>query len=103
MLDDLGASEQAIPILNVSDICHILQWPIHHLQVTRDVLEKVMQWCSHHRDDTSGIPDNDSHYKTNEIGEWDQSFMQIDQGMLFEIILVGGSFIFPKAYVLIDS
>lgn len=32
--------------------------------------------------------ENDARKKTTEIEEWDQKFMQVDQEMLFEIILV---------------
>jgi hypothetical protein len=40
---------------------------------------------------TESIPihdDNDTRKKTTDIDEWDQKFMQVDQEMLFEIILV---------------
>lgn len=32
--------------------------------------------------------ESDARKKTTEIEEWDQKFMQVDQEMLFEIILV---------------
>ncbi|KAH2641999.1 hypothetical protein KXW54_002147 [Aspergillus fumigatus] len=48
MLEDLGESDEAIPIPNVNEV----------------VLKK-----------------------TTDIDEWDQKFMQVDQEMLFEIIL----------------
>lgn len=32
--------------------------------------------------------DSDSRKKSTDIDEWDQKFMQVDQEMLFEIILV---------------
>ena len=41
---------------------------------------------------SNGEDDADSRKKTTDIDEWDQKFMQVDQEMLFEIILV--SFIF---------
>ena len=54
------------------------------------VLQKVIEWCNHHRADppTTNDDDSDSRKKTTDIDEWDQKFMQVDQEMLFEIILV---------------
>ncbi|KAH7038222.1 S-phase kinase-associated protein 1A [Microdochium trichocladiopsis] len=75
MLEDLGdaAVGQTIPIPNV----------------TEPVLRKVIEWCEHHRNDppSTGEDDNDNRKKTTEIEEWDQKYMQVDQEMLFEIIL----------------
>jgi len=49
-----------------------------------------MEWCTHHRGDPPATADDDadSRKKTTDIDEWDQKFMQVDQEMLFEIILV---------------
>ncbi|PGH18231.1 E3 ubiquitin ligase complex SCF subunit sconC [Helicocarpus griseus UAMH5409] len=73
MLEDLGGTNTEIPIPNVKG----------------DVLLKVMDWCDHHMNDppTTGDEDNDSRRKTTDIEEWDQNFLQVDQEMLFEIIL----------------
>ena len=76
MMEDLGdgVMEDAIPIPNVNE----------------PVLRKVIEWCNHHRSDppASNDDDSDSRKKTTDIDEWDQKFMQVDQEMLFEIILV---------------
>lgn len=60
------------------------------LQVNEAVLRKVVEWCEHHRNDPVTAPDDesDARKKTTDIEEWDQKFMQVDQEMLFEIILV---------------
>ncbi|CZR59091.1 probable SKP1-kinetochore protein complex CBF3, subunit D [Phialocephala subalpina] len=76
MLDDLGDDAMLsaeIPIPNVNDT----------------VLKKVIEWCEHHKADpaASNDDDSDSRKKTTDIDEWDQKFMQVDQEMLFEIIL----------------
>ncbi|KAL4912522.1 Skp1 family, dimerization domain-containing protein [Aspergillus aurantiobrunneus] len=74
LLDDLGTptTTEPIPIPNV----------------TENVLNKVLEWCQHHRNDPpSTTDDDDSRRKTTDIEEWDQKFMQVDQEMLFEIIL----------------
>lgn len=78
MLEDVGddsiSKENPIPIPNVNEA----------------VLRKVIEWCDHHRNDPIQAQDeeNDARKKTTEIEEWDQKFMQVDQEMLFEIILV---------------
>ncbi|KAF4620209.1 hypothetical protein G7Y89_g14612 [Cudoniella acicularis] len=75
MLEDLGegAITSDIPIPNVNE----------------SVLKKVIEWCEHHKNDPPTAPDDDSdsRKKTTDIEEWDQKFMQVDQEMLFEIIL----------------
>jgi S-phase kinase-associated protein 1 len=78
MLDDVGSDllshDNPIPIPNVNEA----------------VLRKVIEWCEHHRNDPPQAQDDesDARKKTTDIEEWDQKFMQVDQEMLFEIILV---------------
>ena len=76
MIEDIGEETmtEAIPIPNVNE----------------PVLRKVIEWCTHHRADAPAAADDDSdsRKKTTDIDEWDQKFMQVDQEMLFEIILV---------------
>jgi S-phase kinase-associated protein 1 len=59
-------------------------------QVNESVHKKVIEWCEHHKNDppAPSDDDSDSRKKTTDIEEWDQKFMQVDQEMLFEIILV---------------
>lgn len=60
------------------------------LQVAENVLEKVIEWCSQHKDDTVSVSDDEDdslRTKTTDICEWDRNFMMVDQDMLFEIIL----------------
>ncbi|RKF71459.1 E3 ubiquitin ligase complex SCF subunit sconC [Golovinomyces cichoracearum] len=75
MIEDLGeaVTESDVPIPNVNE----------------SVLKKVIEWCEHHKNDpvTAADDDSDSRKKTTDIEEWDQKFMQVDQEMLFEIIL----------------
>ncbi|AEO57844.1 hypothetical protein MYCTH_2315211 [Thermothelomyces thermophilus ATCC 42464] len=76
LIEDLGdeaIANSPIPIPNVND----------------PVLRKVVEWCEHHRNDAvqSADDENDNRKKTTDIDEWDQKFMQVDQEMLFEIIL----------------
>ncbi|KAA8641606.1 SKP1 family protein [Aspergillus tanneri] len=72
MLDDLGnlcEIEEAIPIPNASE----------------SVLKKVFEWCDYHKHDST--PDDVNDVYCEEINAWDQNFLQVDQEMLFEIIL----------------
>lgn len=76
MLEDFdheGSVTEAIPIPSVNET----------------VLKKVLEWCEHHRNDppTTAEDESDTRKKTTDIEEWDQKFMQVDQEMLFEIIL----------------
>lgn len=59
------------------------------------MLRKVLEWCEHHKKDPAPTADDDAdtRKKTTDIEEWDQKFMQVDQEMLFEIILVRGRYI----------
>jgi S-phase kinase-associated protein 1 len=98
LLEDIGDASigpnNAIPVQNVSFYCHrrVPVWLcklISSTQVNESVLRKVIEWCEHHRGDPVQTQDDDSdaRKRTTEIEEWDQKFMQVDQEMLFEIIL----------------
>ncbi|AAW41368.1 E3 ubiquitin ligase complex SCF subunit sconC [Cryptococcus neoformans] len=76
MMEDLGDQEgQPIPLPNVSS----------------SVLTKILEYCDHHKNDPLPTGDandaDDSRRKTSEIGDWDARWIQVDQEMLFEIIL----------------
>ena len=54
------------------------------------LIAQVLEYCEHHKNDPMPATDDsadDSRKKTLEIGDWDQKFIQVDQEMLFEIIL----------------
>ncbi|KAF9579144.1 hypothetical protein BGW38_004727 [Lunasporangiospora selenospora] len=73
MIEDVGESDSPIPLPNV----------------TSAVLKKVIEYCEHHRHDPVPVQDesDDPRKRSNDIEEWDMKFMQVDQEMLFEIIL----------------
>ncbi|OBS67021.1 hypothetical protein A6R68_04434 [Neotoma lepida] len=49
----------------------------------------VIQWCTHHKDDPPPPEDDENKEKrTDDIPVWDQEFLKVDQGTLFELILV---------------
>lgn len=77
-LDEFDAPSEPVPLPNVSS----------------SVLKKVLEYLEYHRNDPLPTPegsrdDNEDPRKrqVSEIGEWDQKFIQVDQEMLFEIIL----------------
>jgi len=63
--------------------------PIPLPNVSSSVMAKVLEYCNHHKNDPWPTADSedDSRRKNSEIGEWDAKFIQVDQEMLFEIIL----------------
>uniref|UniRef100_A0A673WDI0 S-phase kinase-associated protein 1 n=1 Tax=Salmo trutta TaxID=8032 RepID=A0A673WDI0_SALTR len=49
---------------------------------------QVIQWCTHHKDDPPPPEDDENKEKrTDDIPVWDQEFLKVDQGTLFELIL----------------
>ncbi|VDK22514.1 unnamed protein product [Taenia asiatica] len=76
ILEDVGpeAAEDDEPI------------PLQH--VTADTLKKVLQWCTHHKDDDpQQNQDEDGELRTDDISDWDREFLQVDQKTLFEILM----------------
>ena len=47
---------------------------------------KVILWLTHHKNDPTCSQD-DTRY-SNEQSSWDQDFLKVDQGTLFELVLV---------------
>ncbi|KAJ9119102.1 hypothetical protein QFC22_003593 [Naganishia vaughanmartiniae] len=81
MIEDIGGDTEPIPLPNVS------------ASVLKKVDTLVLEWCEHHKaDPMPAVPDaNDAAEETRrrniDISEWDGKFIQVDQEMLFEIIL----------------
>jgi hypothetical protein len=48
-------------------------------QIKAPALRKVVEWCVHHQNDGA---------KTTKLGDWDREFLQVDNKLLGEIILV---------------
>lgn len=73
MMTDIGDDISEIPIPNVQS----------------NVLRKVLDYCEHHKNDPLNVAGEDSsnRAKSNEISTWDQKYLQVDQEMLFEIIM----------------
>jgi len=77
MLEDLGVNseegnEEKIPLPNVRG----------------EILRLVIQWAQQHRDDPPLPEDDDSREKrTDDISQWDQDFLKVEQAILFDLIL----------------
>lgn len=58
----------------------------------------MIQWCTHHKDDPPPPEDDENKEKrTDDIPVWDQEFLKVDQGTLFELILVNSVSSFSSA------
>ncbi|VDP90414.1 unnamed protein product [Echinostoma caproni] len=76
MLDDLGMEEQGE------------EEPVPLPRVNAGILRKVLQWCTYHRDDPPPQEDDENkERRTDDIPSWDQEFLRVDQGTLFELML----------------
>lgn len=89
---DLLVAERSLLIKNLVEDLSLdvaTSTPVPLPNVNGPVLDKILEWCEHHRQDPlpTADDDNESRKKTTEIDEWDQKYMQVDQEMLFEIIL----------------
>jgi len=74
MLEDLGMEDEddVIPLPNVNSA----------------IMKRVVTWCTHHKDDPAPPEDDENREKnTADISSWDQDFLKVDQGTLFELIL----------------
>lgn len=67
---------EVIPLPNISEAC----------------MEKVIKWCEQHKDDPAPpVPppgEEDLMIFNDEIGEWDQEFLKMEDSVLFDLILV---------------
>ncbi|ODQ81863.1 hypothetical protein BABINDRAFT_160094, partial [Babjeviella inositovora NRRL Y-12698] len=55
--------------------------------VRSNVLKAVLEWCEHHKDTEFPDEDDDDTRKITPVDDWDKNFLQVDQEMLYEIIL----------------
>eukprot|EP00127_Corallochytrium_limacisporum_P001721 Clim_evm58s77 gene=Clim_evmTU58s77 len=73
MLEDLGTEDEATPV------------PLPNVSGT--ILDKVIQYCKHHKDDVTPADEDDVRNKNDDTDPWDTEFCRVDQGTLFELIL----------------
>ncbi len=64
------------------------QEPVTLPNVNGAILSKIVDWCTHHKDDPPAPEDDENKEKrTDDISSWDADFLKVDQGTLFELIL----------------
>ncbi|XP_036717267.1 S-phase kinase-associated protein 1-like [Balaenoptera musculus] len=61
--------------------------PVPLPNVHAAILKKVTQRCTHHKVDPPPEDDENKEKRTDDIPAWDQEFLKVDQGALFELIL----------------
>mgnify|MGYP002721901792 FL=1 len=86
MIEDIGETDQPIPLPNVSSS---VLTKVRGANAGGTELTQVLEYCSHHRNDPP-VPADDTdemRRRATDISEWDAKFIQVDQEMLFEIIL----------------
>lgn len=72
MLQDIQDSETAVPLPNVTGV----------------ILKLVLQYLEHeHANPTVVSEDKKDEKRTDDISEWDQKFLEVDQPTLFHLIL----------------
>lgn len=71
MLEDVDDSDSFIPLPNVDG----------------KTLDKIVEWCRHHKDEFKEYENDDEKYRNADIDEWNKKYMEVDQETLFNIIL----------------
>ncbi|KAG9010173.1 hypothetical protein FRB90_008005 [Tulasnella sp. 427] len=89
---DKEVAEQSVLIKNMIEDLVDFDNTITLHDVNASVLKKVLEYCEHHRGDPLPAADadpfnDDNRKRATEISDWDQKFVQVNQEMLFEIIL----------------
>lgn len=58
--------------------------------VTGPILTKIIEYCTHHRDELMTTTDDNPKRSSSadDIDDWDAEFCKVDQGTLYELILV---------------
>ncbi|XP_037039826.1 S-phase kinase-associated protein 1-like [Bradysia coprophila] len=56
--------------------------------VSADILQKVLEYAEHHKDDDVSPDDEDDKCRrTDNISQWDADFLKVDQEILFQLVL----------------
>lgn len=59
--------------------------PLHNVRSA--VLDNIIKWCEHYKDVNFPDDDDDETKKALPLDPWDKEFLNVDQEMLYEIIL----------------
>ena len=94
---DLQSSDgEVFPVdLEVAKVSHTIKNMLESLGIDKEtedivplpkvnakILQKVIQWATHHKDDPLGYKE----IGTNEISSWDKEFLEVDQETMYELI-----------------
>ena len=52
------------------------------------IFEKIEEWCRHHKDDAPYVHIDPREQRTEDISQWDQGFLKVEQSTVFEILQV---------------
>lgn len=74
MVENLGLKEDDEEII-----------PLPH--VKSNILKKIILWMTHHKDEPLPTGEDDDYRNSTEISDWDQDFLKVDQGTLFEMVV----------------
>merc|ERR1711890_152296 len=55
--------------------------------VSGQIFRKMVEWAQYHKDDPPPSEDDNMDRRTDDIPLWDKKFLDVDHGMLFELIL----------------
>jgi len=58
--------------------------------VTGSVLKKVLEWCTHHKDDEPPVEEKDKDEEKKPDGaleQWDADYIKVDHGALFDLLM----------------
>ena len=84
-------AEMSVTIRNlISDLDEIDDnSPIPVPNVSGTILDKVIQYCTYHKENPLPVVDEKAHdeKRTDDITPWDAEFCRVDQSTLFELIL----------------
>lgn len=51
-------------------------------------MEKIIEWCTQHRNDPPPAEGEEDFSFNDQIDDWDREFLRMDDGSLFDLILV---------------
>ena len=72
----------------IEDIGQDSDAPIPLPNITSKVLEKIIQYCKYHHENPTPVSDSTrDDRKTDDISPWDKSFCDVEQPLLFDLIL----------------
>ena len=60
---------------------------IPNLQVSGDILTKVVEWIRYHKDEAQESTEEPGTRKRPELSQWDKDFLNVESSVLFDLIL----------------